>query len=305
MGCMLVASGGVKYAYDKDRIIPFQTRRNHYIFKQINILSEPFVYNKQESRSESAFLDDLVREIMDQKICDFLFSPVAGLFSSYPHNSIRIRFGNYVLEIEKSEDEIFEGFTSKHRNMVRRGERSGLKIRFGGMELLDDYLMLDKMTWARSGKMSDNRQEYESILTCLKNYSMIAIAYKDRIPQCGILGIYNEAMFYYMYGASADKPEPGSTHYLQWRTMLYMKEHNVKAYNFVGARINEDPNSKYHAIQHFKKGFGGEMREGYLFKTIINKSKYKLFYKLRALKNRDFVGDVIDQEFHKWTNINE
>jgi FemAB family. len=84
-----------------------------------------------------------------------------------------------------------------------------------------------------------------------------------------------------------------------------MKEHNVKAYNFVGARINEDPNSKYHAIQHFKKGFGGEMREGYLFKTIINKSKYKLFYKLRALKNRDFVGDVIDQEFHKWTNINE
>lgn len=133
---------------------------------------------------------------------------------------------------------------------------------------------------------------------------IVGVAYKNGVPQCGLIGIYNEQMFYYMYGASATHPEPGSTHYLQWETIKRMKADHVRYYNFVGCRINEDKNSKYHNIQHFKKGFGGNLEECYLFRVTSHKWKKALFNFLLRLKTGTTSEDVIDQEISKWQDIN-
>ena len=84
-----------------------------------------------------------------------------------------------------------------------------------------------------------------------------------------------------------------------------MKKRGVKKYSFVGFRIDVDPNSKLAGIQHFKKGFGGELVEGYMFKATFSKSKKNLFEFLYMLKNKArHRKDTIDQEASKWTSIN-
>lgn len=291
------------FAYDEKYVMPIGIKKNHHFFKTVCFESEPYVYNQTDEITEQDFLDKVIMELKNKKMVDFiLMTPTYSLFRAYPKESKRIRFGNYVLQLENKD--LMSCYSSKHRNMVRRGEKADLEIKIGKEELLDDYVSLDIATWKRSGIIANNQTRFQSSLKIMHDNTIIALAYKDGIPQCGILGYYNVNMFYYMFGATSDNPEPGATHFLHYKTMQYLQSIGVKAYNFVGCRINEDPDSKYHAIQHFKKGFGGDLEEIYMFKVICNSFKYKLFKKLVSMKNKSTKGDIIDQEYDKWKDIN-
>ena len=298
----------VLYLYDDSFIQAVSIHSIKKIFSTARLLSEPFSLsdNQYNQNDLQAFLNSVLITLRKKIKVDWLESTLAGsVFQSYPEESKRIRWGNYIIDLSgKSIEEVFAGFDSKHRNMVRRGERANITIKFGGKELLNDYLLLDKETWSRSNVTADNSYSYQQCLDALGENAILGIAYKDGVPQCGLLGFYNQAMFYYMYGASANRPEPGSTHYLQFQTIKLMVEKGVQAYNFVGCRINVDKDSKYEHIQHFKRGFGGKLVECYMFKSVLNKSKYKLFRLLYSLKGRKLVNDAIDDEIHKWIDIN-
>lgn len=264
-----------------------------------------WLIQEQPLSALQSFLDELVVVLKKQLAIDWVsVTPACSLFLAYPNCSERIGFGNYIIDLTAEEDTLFSNMESKHRNMVRRGERSGVEVRFGGVELLEDYISLDKQTWERSGQTIDHTAYYKQYIATLSPNVTVGVAYKDGVPQCGLIGLYNRQMFYYMFGASAHRPEPGSTHYLQWKNILKMKEAGVKAYSFVGCRLNEDKNSKYHNIQHFKKGFGGELRECYLFRVTLNKAKKWLFDTLMRVRTGAVPQDVIDQEKHKWTELN-
>lgn len=281
--------------------------RIHRIFCNATLPSEPmYLGNTIPSfGEEQLFLDRVMQELKENEKVDWLtVTPASTLFCAFPSLSQRIKFGNYILDITGSEEEVFQRITSKHRNMIRRGEKSKIECKIGGMELIDDYIKVDKQTWERSGEYTDHTVFYRNYVDRFDSRALVAVAYKDNVPQCGIIGVYNEAMFYYMFGASANHPEPGSTHFLQWQTMKYLKEQNVKRYNFVGCRLEVEAGSKYENIQRFKKGFGGELVECYLFKAVFNHTKKKVFDLLLQKRTGRTQNDVIDQEISKWKQIN-
>ena len=82
-----------------------------------------------------------------------------------------------------------------------------------------------------------------------------------------------------------------------------MKSNGVKKYSFVGCRIGEDEDSKYHSIQRFKERFGGTLEQGYMFKTVMSQWKYQLFHCLYKIKNKTVLTDAIDQELPKWKEL--
>lgn len=267
--------------------------------------SEPVCAGERTFAAEQAFLDGAVAALKKVYKVDWITVTAAGAnFAAYPTRSRRIGFGNYIIDLRPEETELFAQVTSKHRNMIRRGEKAGITVKFGGEELLDDYLLLDRATWKRSGQDTDNEERYRNILRCLGENAIIGVGCKDGVPQAGLLGMFNSEMFYYMYGATADDPEPGATHFLQWKTILRMKALGVKKYNFVGCRIRADEDSKYKRIQHFKEGFGGELVQGCAFKCVLRPLKKKLFDSLMKLKTGKVPDDVIDQEIGKWAEIN-
>lgn len=296
----------VFYLYDSDYVQVVSIHKIASLFCVASLLSEPVcISDRNGSERSQFFIDSVVDYLKKEMKIDWIgVTPASSLFKVYPSTSERICFGNYLIDLSLPEENLFSNVTSKHRNMIRRGEKSEVTVCFGGLELLNDYIKVDKQTWLRSGKEIDNTEFYTQYIQALPNHTIVGIAYKEGVPQCGIIGLYSKECFYYMYGASADSPIPGATHYLQWKMICLMKGKGVHYYNFVGCRINEDADSKYHNIQHFKKGFGGVLEECYLFRVTANPLKKKLFNLLMKIKTGSIPNDVIDQEISKWKQIN-
>ena len=298
------------YVYNDIAIIVIIIWRKLF-FKWGEMPTEPFYYinvNNDEVESvERVFLDDVMKVTNHKEFYWLGASGTAAIFHAYPAKSTRIPFGNYIVDLSRDEEELFSALNGKCRNMIRRAERDGVEISFGGKELLDKYIVVDKDTWERSDMREHSQTEYENYFDSFDNNSRIYIAEKDGVVQGGAIFIFNKEMSYYLYGASIRRPSPGALNLLQYRAMMDFKSEGVHFHNFVGCRINEDPDSKYHGIQKFKGSFGGELVEGYMFKDVDNSILYKLFVIAYRIKNRSecMPKDIIDQEIHKWRNINE
>jgi hypothetical protein len=271
--------------------------------------SEPILLNPQSSGDMQIFLDASLDTLKTKFNLDWISPNLAtSLFMVAPSKCVKIPFGSHVVDLSLSEEELWSGVHGKHRNSIRRAEKTGVKIVHGGVEYLEDYLALDHETWARSGKGGATRSMLQNYVAQLDSKVHIFMSYMDDLAQSGAIFMYNCDCCYYIYGASRSRPEPGSANLLHWEAMKYMKNNGVHRYSFVGARINEDEGSKYHGIQRFKERFGGELIQGFMFKSVFKSWKYRLYCGMLFLKNnkgRRYPVDPIEQEKHKWVELNE
>lgn len=292
----------VIYFYDEERVLPL------VISKKIKFTygyfpTEPWIYSENHTvGQEIVFLDEIVNECKESLHLDWIGqTPPSALFSDAPSKSINIPFGSHIIDLTLSEEELWNKVHSKHRNVIRKAEKSDIKVTSGGIELLPEYLIAEKDTMERSNLTVGTESTYSTCFKEFGNNVRIFLAKQADTIQGGAIIVYNEAMAYYMHGASINSPVTGAMNLVQWEIIKYLKCQNVKKYSFVGARINEDENSKYHGIQNFKKRFGGELFEGTMFKVIYSPFKFWLYKRLLWLKTKGIGSkDIIDQEIHKW-----
>lgn len=293
------------YAYNDEYVLPISVYKK-ICFSYAVFMSECYSYkcnDNEESRKQ--FLNHVINKLKKSMGIAWVSTGATAFFDVFPSDSERIPFGSHVADLTLSEEELWKNIHSKHRNSIRRAEKNNVYIVTGKEELIDDYLSLDEETWARSNKRTYGKNFFEKIVTGMNDAVVIALAYKDAKPQAGGIFYKNSQMSYYMYGTSANHPEPGSANLLQWETMKMFKMEGVKKYSFVGCRINEDADSKYHGIQRFKERFGGDLIQGYMFRSILHPAKRKLFQLLYRLKNGSKLQDIIDSEIHKWPELNK
>lgn len=282
---------------------------NKLFFKYGYLPIEPYIWNSGMNRDEQNFLNGCVNFLKNNlKLIWLNQSETAAIFETFPLGSIKIPFGNYIIDLNNSEDELWTKVHSKHRNVIRKAEKGNISVKYGGMELLDDFYTLDIETRKRSKMFIEQKEFYEKICKALKDKFIIFVSYKDEQPQGAALFYYNLNTCYYIFGATCNNPITGAMNLLHWKAILYMKSLGVRHYNFVGCRIKEDDGSKYHGIQRFKGRFGGELKGCYLFKCIFNYKYYRLYITLKKFQSRirkaKYDGDIIDQEIHKWKQIN-
>lgn len=280
--------------------------KKQFIFKYALIPTEPVNIRGDSNGDLKKFLN-AANIVMNDKLKLHWSGPVQNqaIFKEKPNICDAIPFGNYVVDLSLDEEDLWSRLHSKHRNVIRKAEKDGLTLRTGNtIEMLDEYLVIDEVTWARSNKKSNTKgAALELVQHCQENIS-IYIVDKLGVNQGGAIFFYNKKMSYYLYGASIDKPSAGAMNFLHWNAMLNMKEKGVKKYSFVGCRINEDQDSKYHTIQRFKERFGGELIEGYMFRCIYNRCMYMLYKLLKNIKSLNKINaplDIIDQELWKWS----
>lgn len=291
------------YVYNELLIIPVVVYRKIRI-KYAMYVSEYFELTEHCSIEEKkAFLNEVQDILKRKEKIAWVATSAASFFDTFPAQSMRIPFGSHVIDLTHDIDELWGNVHTKHRNSIRKAEKCNIEVRAGGMELLQDYCLLDNATWERSGRKGYGKVFFENILEGLKDNAIIFMAYKENVPQSGAFYFLNEQMCYYMYGASADHPETGATNYMHWEAVKYLKSNGVKKYSFVGCRIGEDEDSKYHSIQRFKERFGGTLEQGYMFKTVMSQWKYQLFHCLYKIKNKTVLTDAIDQELPKWKEL--
>jgi lipid II:glycine glycyltransferase (peptidoglycan interpeptide bridge formation enzyme) len=225
---------------------------------------------------------------------DFIRSHHTALFNYFPDDSIYCRFGSYILDLSQSEEALLSNIHSKHRNVIKKAKKDNVLISCG-KENRDKCEFLINSTLSRQ-KVHQINQNMLNKLTALSNIDYWIAEYNDEIHGAAII-VWAENSAYYLYGGSIEKTHSGAMNLLHWAAIMEMKKRNVKFYDFVGARIDPEEGSKYEGIQRFKSRFGGELKQGYLWKLPLNKVKYKLYVSMQKLKNYgQFKGDIIDQE---------
>jgi hypothetical protein len=275
-----------------------------YIFKFASLPVEYISIDGDNPADGSLFLDACMEYMKQMFHIQWTGASIASaMFSAFPFNSLRIPFGSYIIDLTEPQDSIWSKIHKKHRNSILKASKSETDIEIGSHELLDDYMLLDAQTWERSSRAGSNKSVFYQLLTSLKNNSLIFLAKKTGIPQGGAIFIYNELMAYCLYSATKNDPERGSINLIHWQAILYMKNLEVKKYNFVGCRINEDPDSKYHTLQRFKERFGGQLITGYMFKVVFNKTIYFIFNLFLYLRGNKPIDPVVE-EIHKWSDLN-
>ena len=96
-----------------------------------------------------------------------------------------------VLQLPSSPDALWEQIHSKVRNQVRKGDKAGLSIRWGGDSLLDDFYSVFAVNMRDLGTPVYSRKLFASILGRLDDDAEIAVVdWRDR-PVAGALLIHN------------------------------------------------------------------------------------------------------------------
>lgn len=300
---------GINYIflYSDTYVIPVRISQKK-IMRYAFLNSEPYKYNKDGSETIKSFLNNVCCYLKTEfKIQWISETPAYALFPIAPDGAKSIPYGSHIVNLENDEALLWEKLHSKHRNVIKKAEKDGVIILKGLNEsLIQDYHSIDLQTWYRSNAKASSLENLKKLVDIIGDNIIFYIAYKDGEPQAGAIFFYNRAICYYMYGASRNKPYTGSANLLQWKAMLDMKNAGVKSYSFVGCRINEDENSKYHGIQRFKERFGGDLFIGERFKIVFNDTMYRIYKVLVSIKislyQKHIVKykDTIDQEYHKW-----
>ena len=295
----------ILFVSDEERIVPVRHRKKA-IFNFVVLVSEPYGLVEEPTESLGDFLDKAVDKLVRECGIQWITTTAAGFFAdTVSHDCKRIPFGSHVADLTLSVDDLWGRVHSKHRNVIRAAENKGINVKRGALDLIPDYILMERDTSRRTGRHVNGVEYYSRQIGLMPNNTFVYIAYKGDIPQAGGIFYYNRARCYYMYGAMAQNAVNGSANLLLWKVMLDMKSAGVKEFSFVGCRINEDPDSKYHGIQRFKERFGGELRRGYLFRYERTPFMYRLFCRAMQVKMhlaRPYT-DPIDEEIHKWTDI--
>ena len=293
------------FLYDEEYIILVVLCKELFVFKVASLPVEYVSIKASHKESEKEFLNKMVSYLTNVKRVHWIGpTSTSAFFMAYPDNSEWIPFGSHVVNLLLSEEELWNNLHSKHRNVIRKAEKAELSIRIGNHDkLIEDFAYLDKITWNRSGMKGHGVPFFKNLVEKYGDQIIIFCIYKCDQIQGGIILQYNECMSYYLYGGCLNDVQLGAMNYLHWYAMMYLKREGVKQYSFLGCRINEDIDSKYHTLQRFKSRFGGELVKGYMFKIPCNRFAYNLERKLRYIKRnhgKECPLDIIDEERHKW-----
>ncbi len=169
----------------------------------------------------------------------------------------------WILNLEKSEEEIMREMKKNHRNLIRRCIKEGVRVEIDTKpESLKKFNNMHDET-AKRHKFTRFSKEYiEKEFKALNKSKEVLILTSylsngDLDASAIIVYFGNTAV--YRHGASYGKNKKIPTSYLlQWEAIKEAKRRGVRWYNFWGIAPDGAPKSHpFKGITHFKKGFGG------------------------------------------------
>ncbi|HEX7008737.1 MAG TPA: FemAB family XrtA/PEP-CTERM system-associated protein [Phycisphaeraceae bacterium] len=95
-----------------------------------------------------------------------------------------------VLELPSDAETLWRGFDAKVRNQVRKGEKAGLTIRWGGVELLDAFYHVLAVNMRDLGTPVYPRRLFASILTLFTGQAELAVVEYQGQPAAGALLVH-------------------------------------------------------------------------------------------------------------------
>lgn len=183
-----------------------------------------------------------------------------------------------ILNLKRSEDEIFRNFHQKTRYNIRLAQRKGVKILFFELENIKDthinilYKLIQKT--AKRDKFSPYKKEYYRKMLKIIPSLLFLAKFKEKTIAANVLVFFGKRATYLHGGTNYKYRKLMAPHLLQWAQIKEAKNRGLEEYDFWG--IDEE---KWPGLTRFKKSFGGEEFEYPTGRDFIFKSFWYKVYK--------------------------
>ncbi len=197
----------------------------------------------------------------------------------------------WILDIQPDEETLLKNMNKNHRNLIRRCEREGVSIKMTTIDA--DFTNLNKLLDITAERHKFIRFSEKYIAQEYKSFLPDHTAFFEAILPDGTVDGAAIIMFYgkmacYRHSASLGKNNKlPSSYLLQWRVIQEAKKRGMKLYNFWGiAPENATPEHPFYGITHFKKGFGGQVRNVLHCQDFVVSKKYYLNWIIETFRKK-------------------
>jgi serine/alanine adding enzyme len=215
---------------------------------------------------EPAVLDFILKEYDKVIGAKAIYTQFRNLWDA--ENEIQI-FGDHnykfedhldiILDLTKSEDQLWKEVHSKRRNEIRRASREGVEfhVQESPKALQECYSILEEV-YNRAGLPLPTLHFFQSLYNYLDGNPGLVIftaTYQDKIIGCMLALSYNNVLYDYYAGSYKEYYKKYPNDLIPWRAFLWAKENLFSVFDFGGAG---KPNIPY-GVRDYKLKFGGEL----------------------------------------------
>ncbi len=218
-----------------------------------------------------------------------------AIFRTYPDGAVVAPYGTFLIDLDQTEETLWENVHSKHRNVIRNAAKKGVRI-LRGAEHAETAHRLIKETFDRSKLPFMGAAAFHRMVSGLGRYVEVFLAeYEGAVHGCAVIP-FSDHTAYYVYGGTIAEPLTGATNFLQWDAIKHFRALGIKHYDFCGVRINPEKGSKQAGLTMFKERFGPRLVRGYMWKRPLKPLKAFVYTAaVRLLRG----GDIVDAERYK------
>ena len=196
----------------------------------------------------------------------------------------------WLLDLNKTEEELLMGMEKKHRNLVKRAEKEGVEIKkSNASEAVERFIDLHWQTMDRHNFTPYPKDYFREQVKQFAEDDQVLIleAYHQGALLATAIIMYYGRHGAYHHGASSSHPEhrkiPAS-YLLQWEAIKEAKKRGRTVYNFWGIAPGKNPKHPFYGITHFKSGFGGYQYDLIPCHDLVVNPKYYLTWLIEKVR---------------------
>jgi len=169
----------------------------------------------------------------------------------------------WLVDLRGSEEEVLGRMRKTTRNLIRRGERDGIKIwKSDKIEDVDHLYDLQMEVVKRNGFVPFSKKYLKKELEVLGREEMSVLFLgegSEGVVGAALIVFLGKYAFYYQSGSRVSK-EPVN-YLLQWEVMKEARKRGCEIYNMWGVMPVGAKDHPWQGLSMFKMGFGGEQKE--------------------------------------------
>lgn len=220
-----------------------------------------------------------------QLICNYLKQQnFKLLMSAFPTNvkDTQVYFWNkykvipnytYQLNLNFSEEELFNRFTSERRKSIKKASKDSIEIiQEGNKQIVLDLI---NATFSRKQKLI-NQELVKKILFQFANSenSFAYVAYQHNKPIACTFIVYYKKVAYYLFGGYHHQlKHHGAGPSCMWQSILHAKKLGISTFDFEGSMLPE--------VENYFRDFGGDLLPYYTIQKAWLPFEVLLKFKMR------------------------
>ena len=227
----------------------------------------PLVALSFELRAAS-LIETIAQDARKERCLSLFFSPSTALPLKAQSSKLKASTRHIqsavtrILDLTLPEDALLKQMHQKGRYNIKVAEKHGVRVEHKTVQDIDAFYDLLRSTGKRDDFTILPKSHYARFLTNLDG-SFLLLAFHEKKPVAGLLGVLWNGIGYYYYGASDHARRNLMAPYLlQWEAMKYCKERGCSSYDLLGiAPPDAGPDHPWQGISGFKEKFGGTVVE--------------------------------------------